>query len=137
MNLKQGGANGKYRLGAMGKKLGYRMDCKESGWTGKNYDSTGVSSISYRRKLIAKYHGVQQYDREMVLMNERTPKRKETRSRWQHEATQRMRIEGELRKNIKNITTQKWKQCEKEKEQGRSQRTWYNWWLREHWRKSD
>ena len=32
MDLKQGGANGKYGLGSMGTKLGYRMHCKRSRW---------------------------------------------------------------------------------------------------------
>jgi hypothetical protein len=39
MDLKQGGANGRSGLGAIGTNLGYRMDCKK---VGKVYGCTNI-----------------------------------------------------------------------------------------------
>ena len=42
MDLKQGESRRKIWAGAVGTKLGYKVDCKKSGWTGKVYGCTGV-----------------------------------------------------------------------------------------------
>ena len=42
VDMKQGGAQGRYGLGAIGTKMGYNMDCKQPGFQGKIYGCTGV-----------------------------------------------------------------------------------------------
>ena len=42
VDMKQGGAQVRYGLGAIGSKMGYKMECKQPGFQGKIYGCTGV-----------------------------------------------------------------------------------------------
>ena len=42
VDMKQGGAQGQYGLGAIGTKMGYKMDCKKPGFQGEIYGCAGV-----------------------------------------------------------------------------------------------